>query len=414
MYTIAYSMGRREMINGKPTSFELFAGAGGLALGAELAGFKSLGTIEWDKWACETMRDNQRNAHPLVADWNIHEMDVRDYPWDELSDDVDLLAGGPPCQPFSLGGIGRAHDDSRDMFPAMIFAVRALKPRAFIVENVKGLLRSQFSDYYQYILLRLEFPERAIKGGETWLDHLHRLQKAKSAAPSPKTELTYNVIPTLVNAANYGVPQKRERVFIVGFRSDLGIDWSFPSPTHSLDALLLSQRKGGRYWERHGMEPPAGFSLPKASPIDDGLKPWRTVRDALASLPDPMKDHCDSVYNHEVRLGAKVYPGHTGSGLDAPSKTLKAGVHGVPGGENMLICDDGTPRYYTVREAARIQTFPDGYRLNGSWSEAMRQIGNAVPVALGCVVAASVLEAIVKNEIGYLAQNRRSKEPKWA
>ena len=403
------------MIDGKPTSFELFAGAGGLALGVELAGFKSLGTIEWDKWACETMRNNQRNAHPLVADWIIHEMDVRDFLWNELSDDVDLLAGGPPCQPFSLGGVGRAHDDSRDMFPAMISAVRVLKPRAFMVENVKGLLRSQFSDYYQYILLRLEFPERVIRDGETWPDHLHRLQKAKSAAPSPKTELTYNVIPTLVNAANYGVPQKRERVFIIGFRSDLGINWSFPSPTHSLDALLLSQRKGGSYWTRHGMNAvPAGFSIPRNLPDEDGLKPWRTVRDALASLPNPEKSDCSQAFNHEVRFGAKTYPGHTGSGLDSPSKTLKAGVHGVPGGENMLIQDNGTPRYYTVREAARIQTFPDGYRLNGSWSEAMRQLGNAVPVALGRVVASSVLEAIVKNEIKYLAGAGCSKEPKWA
>ncbi len=119
------------------------------------------------------------------------------------------------------------------MFPAMIAAVLALKPRAFIVENVKGLLREQFSDYYQYLLLRLEFPERVIEKGETWVSHLRRLQKAKSAAPSARSELTYNVIPTLVNAANYGVPQKRERIFIVGFRSDLAIRWSFPNQTHS-------------------------------------------------------------------------------------------------------------------------------------------------------------------------------------
>lgn len=225
------------MQNGYPTSFELFAGAGGLALGTELAGFRSLGTIEWDKWACETVRDNQQNGYPLVSEWNIHECDVRAFPWTSVDDDLDLLAGGPPCQPFSLGGNGKAHNDGRDMFPAMISAVRSLKPRAFVVENVKGLLRAQFSDYYQYILLRLEFPERVLRPKESWVDHLRRLQKVKSSSPCARSELTYNVIPTLVNAANYGVPQKRERVFIVGFRSDLGIKWSFPNPTHSLASL---------------------------------------------------------------------------------------------------------------------------------------------------------------------------------
>ena len=401
------------MIDGKPTSFELFAGAGGLALGVQLAGFTSLGTVEWNKWACETMRLNKSLGYPLVADWTVHEADVRGFDWSAVPADVDLLVGGPPCQPFSIGGRGRAHDDARDMFPAMIAAVLALKPRAFIVENVKGLLREQFSDYYQYILLRLEFPERVIEKGETWVSHLRRLQKAKSAAPSARSELTYNVIPTLVNAANYGVPQKRERIFIVGFRSDLAIRWSFPNQTHSLGALKRDQAKTGTYWERHGMFP-AVEAIPKSLPPDDGLKPWRTVRDALESLPDPFGCDACQAFNHEVRLGAKVYPGHTGSCLDMPSKTLKAGVHGVPGGENMFVGDDGKPRYYTVREAARIQTFPDSYRLNGAWSEAMRQLGNAVPVLLAQTVAASVCQAIMRNEIEYLASNTSRKSVKWA
>ncbi|MDO4291240.1 MAG: DNA cytosine methyltransferase [Eggerthellaceae bacterium] len=402
------------MLNGKPTSFELFAGAGGLALGVELAGFRSLGVVEWDKWACETIRENQRREHPLVSGWRVHEADVRNFDWKSVSEDVDLLAGGPPCQPFSIGGVGRAYDDARDMFPAMISAVRVLEPRAFIVENVKGLLRSQFSDYYQYILLRLEFPERVIKRGETWEKHLRRLQKAKSSAPAPRSELTYNVIPTLVNAANYGVPQKRERVFIVGFRSDLSIEWSFPSPTHSLSALRYSKRKGGEYWERHAVSSKNRTFEARYQDLNDGKKPWRTVRDALASLPDPTAYAAADVLNHELRLGAKAYPGHTGSALDMPSKTLKAGVHGVPGGENMLIGDDGLPRYYTVREAARIQTFPDGYCLNGAWSEAMRQLGNAVPVKLGQIVASSVAEALLQNEIEYVRKTMLRKGVKLA
>ena len=91
-----------------------------------------------------------------------------------------------------------------------------------------------------------------------------------------------------------------------------------------------------------------------------------------------------------MQLGARSYPGHTGSPLDAPAKTLKAGGHGVPGGENMLVRDDGSVRYFSVRESARLQTFPDGYELQGSWSEAMRQLGNAVPVTLALSVARSV------------------------
>lgn len=401
------------MIDGKPTSLELFAGAGGLALGTELAGFTSLGTIEWDRWACETMRDNIRRGYPLVSSWAVHEADVRLFPWDSIEYDVDLLAGGPPCQPFSIGGAGRAHEDLRDMFPAMIAAVHALRPKAFVVENVKGLLRAQFTDYYQYILLRLEFPERAMESGETWIDHLRRLQKIKSSGAFGHDELTYNVLPTLVNAADYGVPQKRERVFIVGFRSDLGIKWSFPNPTHSLRSLQWEQRPGGEYWERHGISPNSGLQA-RMCQLDSHLLPWRTVRDAIQDLPTPTACGTSMVSNHELREGARAYPGHTGSILDMPSKTLKAGVHGVPGGENMFIQDNGEPRYYTVREAARIQTFPDGYCLNGAWSEVMRQLGNAVPVVLAQVVMRSIAQAILRDEIRLRTDQAKGQASRWA
>jgi DNA (cytosine-5)-methyltransferase 1 len=91
-----------------------------------------------------------------------------------------------------------------------------------------------------------------------------------------------------------------------------------------------------------------------------------------------------------------MYPGHTGSPLDQPAKTIKAGDHGVPGGENMLVNTDGSVRYFTARETARIQTFPDGYVFHGSWTETMRQLGNAVPVALARVVASSVAQALIE------------------
>jgi DNA (cytosine-5)-methyltransferase 1 len=116
------------------------------------------------------------------------------------------------------------------------------------------------------------------------------------------------------------------------------------------------------------------------------------VRDAIADLPDPEQgiEAAREIPNHRFQPGARAYPGHTGSPLDEPAKTLKAGVHGVPGGENMLAKPGGGVRYFTVRESARLQTFPDDYVFHGSWSETMRQLGNAVPVRLAEVIGRDV------------------------
>lgn len=122
---------------------------------------------------------------------------------------------------------------------------------------------------------------------------------------------------------------------------------------------------------------------------------WRTVRDAIKGLSDPHEKNTHK--NHFFQPGAKSYPGHTGSPLDEPAKALKAGDHGVPGGENMLRHSNGKVRYFSVRESARIQTFPDDYIFSGSWTESMRQLGNAVPVALARAVAQSVADHLQPN-----------------
>lgn len=206
----------------------------------------------------------------------------------------------------------------------------------------------------------------------------------------------------VLNAADFGVPQRRDRLILVGFRSDLDVEWTFPKPTHSLDALIWDKWVSGAYWDRHEIDPPERTSAPdrlrrrvsrlQGFDFPPPLQPWRTVRDALAGLPDPehRASDCEQVSNHRYQPGAKPYPGHTGSAYDEPAKVLKAGDHGVPGGENMLARPNGTCRYFSVREAARLQTFPDDYQFPGSWTESMRQIGNAVPVMLGHVLGEAI------------------------
>lgn len=378
-------------------SLELFAGAGGLALGCELAGFRALATVERDRWACDTIRQNKTEGHSLVRDWNLVEGDVRTHDWAGYGDDVALLSAGPPCQPFSAGGRGLAAEDRRDMFPATADVLASVAPRAFIVENVRGLTRSTFRDYFQYVQLRLSLPEVAPRENETWADHLGRMEREADSLDGPR--LRYIVTPTLVDAADYGVPQRRHRVFLVGFRSDIDVPWSFPKPTHSARALVRDQWVSGDYWERNAVPVGARPSAPSAAALrraaeEDGLIPWRTVRQAIQDLGTPRKQGIAGVRNHRAQPGARSYPGHTGSRMDQPAKALKAGGHGVPGGENMLRHHNGAVRYFTVRESARLQTFPDDYEFHGSWGEAMRQLGNAVPVDLARVVASSVYEAL--------------------
>lgn len=382
-------------------SVELFAGAGGLAIGMGNAGFDHAAVLEWDHDACETLRINQKHGVAAVHRWPIHEVDARQFDYSSLRD-IAVVSGGPPCQPFSLGGKHKGHQDGRDMFPEAVRAVRELQPQAFIFENVKGLLRQSFSTYLQYVLLQLTYPELIKRRGEDWRRHLSRLERHQTAnANRTVSGLTYNLVFELVNSANFGVPQKRERFIIIGFRSDLGISWSFPEQTHSYDALLRDQWISGDYWDLHKvakrarpmLSPRVSSRVSRIREQPDqlaGMQPWRTVRDAISDLPDPEQRPNNHFLNHRFNPGAKAYPGHTGSPLDEPAKTLKAGDHGVPGGENMLARHDGSVRYFTVREAARLQTFPDNYEFFGAWSETMRQLGNAVPVKLGETIAISV------------------------
>lgn len=368
-------------------------------MGMARSGFSHEVVIERDHDSCETIRLNQSRGLWPVAEWKLNSGDVAQFDYGTISPKIDLVAGGPPCQPFSLGGKHAGQKDARNMFPQAVRAVRELQPRAFVFENVKGLLRESFTKFFNYVLLQLEFADCPQKAKEEWTDHHSRLQRIKTEGKY--SGLRYNIVVDLLNAANYGVPQRRERVFIVGFREDVKEKWAFPKPTHSREALLDEMWDTGRYWERHEVPKkhrPANGTPPDACnrefDIVPHLKPWRTVRDALVGLPDPVKCPGNDVPNHIFNPGARSYPGHTGSPLDEPAKTLKAGDHGVPGGENMMLLPDGRVRYFTARESARLQEFPDDFVFFGSWTESMRQIGNAVPVTLAEAVGRSVANVL--------------------
>jgi DNA (cytosine-5)-methyltransferase 1 len=430
------------------TGVELFAGGGGLAIAVHQAGFRPLLFNEWAKHACGTLAangaqlvpDGEKPSLPEVGEpVPLVEGDVQKVDMAYLNGLVDVVAGGPPCQPFSLGGIAKGDEDQRNMFPQMFRAIREIQPKAVICENVRGLLRPSFKPYFDYILRELELPFERRDGAVAWHEHDAILRKRVRSVPD---EERYEVVMTPVNAADYGVPQIRHRVMLIAFRADLGVDVdafrkAVTTLKFSQESLFRSIR-GGEYWERHTRI--ASISrhvidrvearLPKILK-DDDCQPWRTLRDALngfgtgekrdaggkrlpllAPLPSVPLDQLDmrtaqgGIPDHVGWPGARIYDGHTPNELDNPAKTVKAGVHGVPGGESVMLLDERAPevtssngrrylhRYMTVRETARVMTFPDDWTLAGPRGEKMRQLGNAVPVSLGSFFAQAVASAL--------------------
>ena len=365
-----------------PQSVELFAGGGGMALGMRDAGFKHVALVEWWAPAARVLRHNAELKPDLWKPGDVIEADVG-VVQNELGEHgtVQLVAGGPPCQPFSLGGAHAGDTDDRNQFPAALDVVRLLRPELVVFENVPGLLRPSFVDYVDYVKAQLRHPEiTASSDDELWNEHHARINKTK-ALP------VYRVYHEEIDAADLGVPQSRKRVFIIGIRADvLGADtWQKIDMTHSRDTLLYDQYVTGAYWTRHGLpsqEVPVRLAnavkrLKQIGPPDSG--PWQTLRDVLTKIPPPGQSVEVPLWpNHLFIPGARIYAKHSGSPLDLPSKTIKAGVHGVAGGEAMLRELDGTVRYLTTREAAMVQGFPQDYEFPGPRSRVMGVIGNAV------------------------------------
>jgi DNA (cytosine-5)-methyltransferase 1 len=366
-------------------SLEIFGGCGGLALGLSRAGFRDKVLIEVDPHAIGTLRANKERGVDHFRDWHVVPSDIHLFPLEELGENLDLVSGGPPCQPFSIGGRHRGPADERNLWPQAVRAVRTTRPKAFLFENVRGLLRPAFADYLSYITLQLRWPSLGPRELD-WREHARRLAQHDEANVEGRE---YAVVVRGINAADFGAAQKRHRAIVMGVRSDIASDWQPPLASHSQGALVWDKWVSCAYWGRNNLDPNSELTVTdrrllatlQTSGLVPTANPWVTVRNRLRDLPPPGSNKDDP--NHYQHPGARTYRNHTGSVPDEPAKALKAGDHGVPGGENMLVLADGSVRYFTVREMARLQGLPDDAIVVGTWRHVTRQLGNAVPAEVG-------------------------------
>jgi len=323
---------------------ELFAGAGGLAVGMEKSGIKCVALNEIDKWACQTLRENRPN-------WNVLEGDIKSFDFTEYNNQVDILTGGFPCQAFSYAGKKLGLQDARGtLFYEFARAVKEVNPLICIGENVKGLLSHEKG--------------KTIEGMISILD-----------------EIGYNVVPVQVlKAINYKVPQKRERVILVGIRKDIDLKYEYPKPHNKIYNLVDALKKGELY--DCNVPKSEGSKYPEHKKVVLDLVPqkgyWR-------NLPlDIQKEY----------MGKSFYLGGGKTGIarrigwDEPSLTLTCS----PAQKQTERCHPEETRPFTVREYARIQTFPDDWKFMGSVSQQYKQIGNAVPCNLGQEIGYSIIK----------------------
>lgn len=324
---------------------ELFAGGGGLALGLEEAGFNTAGLVEIDKHCCNTLRTNRENWNIIQENIvTVAERGIRNYIDPNI--EIDLLSGGYPCQAFSYAGKKLGLEDVRGtMFYYYAAILRDLMPKMFLAENVKGLVSHD--------------------GGKT-------LQTMKNVFE----EIGYRVVYKVLNAANYGVAQKRQRIIIMGIRNDIGeIEYKYPKPFEHVPALRDVLRDvpnsiGAKYPETKKrvleLVPPGGY--------------WRSLPDEIAM-------------NY---MGKSYYSGGGRTGMarriswDEPCLTLTCS----PAQKQTERCHPDETRPFTVREYARIQSFPDQWQFTGSMGEQYKQIGNAVPVKFAKAIGLSIINTL--------------------
>jgi DNA (cytosine-5)-methyltransferase 1 len=320
---------------------DVFAGAGGLSLGFAAAGYQIVAAVEHDRDACETFA----KAHPDVE---VFEVDIDEAPVGAMASGIDVVIGGPPCQPWSSGGKQLGARDPRDGWPAFLRVLATVQPAAFVAENVAGFASARRRSHLDALVAQL-------------------------------SALGFDVQWRVLDAADYGVPQRRRRLFIVGTRR---AGFAFPGPTHgvaSTDAVA---------WRAAGYllsAPPHG--TPNTSAV------------TYARLPDLRPD---PYHGHVYNGGGRPID------LERPAPTLLASMGGnkTPWIDGGLVVEEyhahlragGAPRVgvvpgarrITVEEAARLQTFPDGMHFAGSRSSAYCQIGNAVPPLLATAIATAL------------------------
>jgi DNA (cytosine-5)-methyltransferase 1 len=328
------------------TSIELFAGAGGLALGFENAGIHNELLNEIDKDACQTLRNNRPS-------WNVIEGDISKIDFTSYQGKVDVVSGGFPCQAFSYAGKKLGFQDARGtLFYEFARAVNEVKPLIAIGENVRGLLSHEDGKTLQGMLDILE-------------------------------EIGYQVLPPQVlKAIFFQVPQKRERVIIVALRKDANLKFEYPVPSQQIrtlrDALL------------------AGSLYPTDVPKSEGAKYPKDKANVLKLVPPGgyWRDLPEEIQKEYMKQSYYLGGGKTGMARriswDEPSLTLTCS----PAQKQTERCHPDETRPFTVREYARIQTFPDEWQFSGSLSSQYKQIGNAVPVLLGEAVGRSVVECL--------------------
>lgn len=326
------------------TAIELFAGAGGLALGLEQAGIKTLEYVEFDNFCCETLKHNRPNWNVICDD--IHKVDFSKY-----KNKIDIVTGGFPCQAFSFAGKKLGFEDTRGtLFHEFARCVQEVNPKMFMAENVRGLISHD-------------------KGRtlETILSVLSGLGKNG-----------YTIQTKVLNAAYYGVGQKRERIVIIGVRNGTKIHFQYPNPDREMTTLRTALRhcpksEGQQYSARKravlDLVPPGGS--------------WVDLPDDVA------RDY----------LGKSYFSGGGRRGMarriswDEPCLTLTCS----PSQKQTERCHPDETRPFTVREYARIQSFPDDWEFIGGIGEKYKQIGNAVPVEMARRIGVQIKQAILEN-----------------
>lgn len=341
-YNIVYPVKEKKF-----STIELFAGAGGLALGVEKAGFNTIGLVEFDRDACDTLKKNRPNWRVICDDIaNISKLDLEEYFGIEKGE-LDLLSGGAPCQAFSYAGKRLGLEDARGtLFYHYAIFLEKLQPKMFLFENVRGLLTHDHGKTYQTMLEIFE-------------------------------STGYDIQKQVLNAWDYGVAQKRERLITIGIRKDLKEKISFKFPEkHEYKPVLrdILENVPESIGVQYGENKRKLFELVPAGGY------WRDIDPKLA------KEYMKSCWEMEG--------GRTGIlrrlSMDEPSLTVLTS----PSQKQTERCHPLEARPFTVRENARCQTFPDDWEFCGKVMSQYKQVGNAVPVNLGYEVANMIYEAL--------------------